>query len=276
VAVLFGDNLGTKDASLNNQADKAYPRLIDFYGQNGYIGCLREQIIMAEGRILLVDDKPSILASYGRSLAESGFEVIKAERSEEALGHLRTASFDVVLTDFLIPEANGLALLEKLHTFAPQVPIIVMLDKLSNKLAVEAAERGVLQSLVKPISGALLRRTIARAVQSRRSRQHIVPSFLARGGRPLTPVTMNATDAKNQMGRVLETVMQGGVVLISKHESPKAAVISIEEYERFSRAARIGTQNWAYHFNLAHALSAKQSWDRAINEYRDHGLRYRG
>jgi len=41
-----------------------------------------------------------------------------------------------------------------------------------------------------------------------------------------------------------------------------------EAVERFSRAARIGTQNWAYHFNLAHALSAKQSWDRAINEYR--------
>ena len=37
---------------------------------------------------------------------------------------------------------------------------------------------------------------------------------------------------------------------------------------RFTRAAQIGTQNWAYHFNLAHALSAKESWDRAINEYR--------
>jgi antitoxin Phd len=192
---------------------------------------------MAEGRVLLVDDEPSILASYGRTLVKSGFEVTKAESSEEALRRLKTVSFDVVLTDLLIPETNGLALLEKLHTFSPEVPIIVMLDKMSNKLAVEAAERGVLQSLVKPINGALLRRTIARAVRSRRSPQHIVPGFLTHGGDPLTPVTMNATDAKNQMGRVLETVMQGGVVLISKHETPKAAVISIEEYERFSRAA---------------------------------------
>ena len=37
---------------------------------------------------------------------------------------------------------------------------------------------------------------------------------------------------------------------------------------RFSRAAQISTRNWAYHFNLAHALSQKQSWDRTINEYR--------
>jgi prevent-host-death family protein len=48
---------------------------------------------------------------------------------------------------------------------------------------------------------------------------------------------MKATKAKNQMGQMLETVMQGGVVLITKHETPKAAVISIEEYERLSRAA---------------------------------------
>jgi Flp pilus assembly protein TadD len=37
---------------------------------------------------------------------------------------------------------------------------------------------------------------------------------------------------------------------------------------RFSRAAQISTQNWAYHFNLAHALAERRSWDRAINEYR--------
>jgi Flp pilus assembly protein TadD len=37
---------------------------------------------------------------------------------------------------------------------------------------------------------------------------------------------------------------------------------------RFSRAAQLGTQNWAYHFNLAHALSQRQNWDRAISEYR--------
>jgi tetratricopeptide (TPR) repeat protein len=37
---------------------------------------------------------------------------------------------------------------------------------------------------------------------------------------------------------------------------------------RFTRAAQIGNRNWAYHFNLAHALSQRRNWDRAINEYR--------
>jgi antitoxin Phd len=192
---------------------------------------------MAQGRVLLVDDEPSILASYGRTLLESGFDVIKAKDSEEALRRLETISFDVVLTDLLIPKINGLALLEKVHTFSPDLPVIVMLDKMSNKIAVEAAERGVSQSLVKPIKGTLLKRTIVNAVRSRRSRRRMIPAFLAQEVEPLMPVTMNATDAKNQMGHVLDTVMHGGVVLITKHETPKAAVIPIEEYERFSRAA---------------------------------------
>ncbi len=162
---------------------------------------------MARGRVLLVDDEPSSLTSYSQTLIDGGFDVTKAGGSVQALRHLKTMSFDVILTDLLIPETNGLALLE------------------------------MLQSLVKPISGELLKRTLSRAVRSRRSRQSIIPSFLGHKIDPLIPVTMKATKAKNQMGQMLETVMQGGVVLITKHETPKAAVISIEEYERLSRAA---------------------------------------
>jgi Flp pilus assembly protein TadD len=38
--------------------------------------------------------------------------------------------------------------------------------------------------------------------------------------------------------------------------------------KRFSRAAQLVPKNWAYHLNLAHALSEKQDWDHAVSEYR--------
>jgi Flp pilus assembly protein TadD len=41
-----------------------------------------------------------------------------------------------------------------------------------------------------------------------------------------------------------------------------------EAIARFSRAAQLGPRNWAYHFNLAHALAQRQNWDRAVSEYR--------
>jgi antitoxin Phd len=190
---------------------------------------------MPRARILLVDDQPSILASYSRSLAHAGFEVTKAGGGEEAFRRLESAPFDVVLTDLLAPKTSGLAFLERLHAFSRELPVIVMFDKQSNEIAVEAAELGVLQSLVKPIGPALLKRTVGHAVRVKRARQEATPVFLSYRGDPLVPIKITATKAKNQMGHVLETVMRGGVVLITKREIPKAAVIPMAEYEKFSR-----------------------------------------
>src|SRR5712692_3152852 len=191
---------------------------------------------MARCRVLLVDDEPSILAHYSRALANAGFEGTKAGGGDEALNRLESAPFDVVVTDLLVPEESGLALLGKLHALSPNLPVIVMVDQLSNEIAVEAAELGALQSLVKPIDRALLNRSVGHAVRLKLARQDAAPVFLTHRGEALTPVKITATDAKNQMGRVLDTVMQGGVVLITKHETAKAAVISMEEFEKFSRA----------------------------------------
>ena len=160
--------------------------------------------------------------------------MIEASGGDEAFRRLESAPFDVVLTDLLVPKISGLAFLERLHGF--ELPVIVMFDKQSNEIAVEAAELGALQSLVKPIGPALLKRTVANALRTRRVRQDAAPAFRGRQGEALTPIKITATEAKNQMGHVLETVMQGGVVLITKRETPKAAVIPMAEYEKFSRA----------------------------------------
>ena len=48
---------------------------------------------MPRGRVLLVDDEPSILASYGRALTDGGFPVTKAGGGDEALRRLQNRSF---------------------------------------------------------------------------------------------------------------------------------------------------------------------------------------
>lgn len=45
-----------------------------------------------------------------------------------------------------------------------------------------------------------------------------------------------ATDAKNEFGRVLDMAMQRGLVVITKHDSPKAVLMSIDEYNVLSQA----------------------------------------
>ena len=92
-----------------------------------------------------------------------------------------------------------------------------------------------------------------------RNRSRRNPALLIRNRRGEAPVTISATDAKNKLGQVLDTVMQGGMVLITKHETPKAILLSMEEYGALSRGAqtRLDTLNDEFDALLARMQSAK-------------------
>lgn len=49
--------------------------------------------------------------------------------------------------------------------------------------------------------------------------------------------SITATDAKKEFGKVLERVLRGGVVVITKHDAPKAVLLSLDEFQALSRAA---------------------------------------
>jgi antitoxin Phd len=51
--------------------------------------------------------------------------------------------------------------------------------------------------------------------------------------------TVTATDVKNEFGRVLEKVIQGGIVVITKHDEPKAVLLSVREFNALTNANRI-------------------------------------
>jgi antitoxin Phd len=52
-------------------------------------------------------------------------------------------------------------------------------------------------------------------------------------------VSISATNAKNEFGRILEKVIQGSAVIITRHNAPKAVLISMNEFNVLSRANRI-------------------------------------
>jgi antitoxin Phd len=55
---------------------------------------------------------------------------------------------------------------------------------------------------------------------------------------PVEAATISATDAKNEFGRILEKVIRGGTVVITKHDAPKAVLISVEQFNALSRVHR--------------------------------------
>ena len=95
------------------------------------------------------------------------------------------------------------------------------------------------------------------AIQRSRLRQSPVPAIRKRRGE--APIKISATEAKNKLGEVLDRVIQGGMVLITKHETPKAVLLSMEEYGALSRAAqtRLDTLNDEFDALLARMQTPK-------------------
>ena len=58
--------------------------------------------------------------------------------------------------------------------------------------------------------------------------------FRNRRGEPAS--SFSATDAKKQFGRVLDMVLRGGAVVITKHDQPKAILLSVDDFNALAKA----------------------------------------
>ncbi len=87
-----------------------------------------------------------------------------------------------------------------------------------------------------------------------------VAAFRNRRGERIETTSVTATDAKKAFGRVLETVLQGGVVVITKHDAPKAVLISVDEFDALSRASEAKLDTLSQEFD---ALLARMQTPKA-------------
>ena len=73
--------------------------------------------------------------------------------------------------------------------------------------------------------------------------------FRNRRGELTEPASFTATQAKNEFGRVLDMVIQGDVVVITKHDTPKAVLVSFDEFNALARAAESKLETLAGEFD---------------------------
>jgi prevent-host-death family protein len=70
----------------------------------------------------------------------------------------------------------------------------------------------------------------------RRARPDHVATFRNNRGETLEPSSVTASDAKSEFGRVLEMAIHGGAVVITKHDAPRAVLISVENFNALAAA----------------------------------------
>ncbi len=77
-------------------------------------------------RILIVDDEPSMRLVSNRILTRLGHEIVEAGDGMIALKAVLAGGFDLVVTDIIMPEMEGLDLIFQLHRKFPELPILAI------------------------------------------------------------------------------------------------------------------------------------------------------
>ncbi len=138
-------------------------------------------------RLLVVEDKASLRDLLREALSSRGFAVECLGDGTEAVARLEREAFDAVITDFKLPGADGMAVLEAALERDPEVPVLMVTAFGTVELAVEAMRRGAADFLLKPVDPDHLLLLVERALGRRRlQRENLLLKSEAerRGGFP--------------------------------------------------------------------------------------------
>ena len=123
------------------------------------------------GRILVVDDEPSIRTVVRRMLEKAGYEVLEADNGETAIDTINTGEnrlmLDAVICDIRMPKINGQEALAYFRHAYPHVPLIVLTGYPDTEMAISCLREGVVDYLVKPVDSKRLKAAVEKAMEQR-------------------------------------------------------------------------------------------------------------
>lgn len=127
-----------------------------------------------EATILLVEDDPLEAAIVTAILETTGFEVVHHSDPVQAAAALDQRSFDIVLSDYMMPRMNGLQVLRRARLRWPDSMRIIITSRSDFDIAVEAINQGeIYRFLRKPVDERELVVTVRLAMEQVRMRREV-------------------------------------------------------------------------------------------------------
>src|SRR5215467_13622677 len=124
---------------------------------------------MTSDRILVVDDEETIREIVSSMLSTAQFQTRQASGGVEAMALLQSGEeFDLVLSDLMMAEMDGIALLERSKEKYPDVPVVMVTAVHDIQAALQAIRNGAYDYLLKPFEREQLLATVRRALETRR------------------------------------------------------------------------------------------------------------
>ncbi|MGQ9610691.1 MAG: sigma-54-dependent transcriptional regulator [bacterium] len=104
-----------------------------------------------EYTILVIEDEPLQLKNLSEALEKQGYNVLSSESSAKGIEIVQEKAVDLVLTDFKMPEKNGLEVLREVKQINPDISVIIITAYGDVETAVKVMKEGAFDYLTKPI-----------------------------------------------------------------------------------------------------------------------------
>ncbi len=107
---------------------------------------------MITEKILVVDDEEIVCHSIKKILSRKGYTVENALDVESAVQKISNTSYDLVITDLMMPKTNGMELLQIIRDHYPELEVVMITGYASIESAVKATKLGASSYLPKPFT----------------------------------------------------------------------------------------------------------------------------
>lgn len=112
----------------------------------------RMLLSLQKRRIVVIDDNEEFLTSLCQRLEERDNEVHAFTTVKATIEHLSDNPVDLVITDFKMPDGDGLSLINQLHTRFPNLPVVMVSAYATDELIDRIRKSGVQKFLTKPVN----------------------------------------------------------------------------------------------------------------------------
>jgi len=119
--------------------------------------------------VLVLDDEPIVIKSLKMALGKIGCNVEVFQEPEDALRRLDEKEFDIVVTDVVMGDIDGIQVLEYVMERSSHTKVIIMTAFAMMEMARKAMERGAFDFIAKPFDAEEIRTVVGKAAESLRS-----------------------------------------------------------------------------------------------------------
>lgn len=193
---------------------------------------------MDQARILVVDDDEAGRKTLSRLLSRAGYYVSESQSGARALSILPQNRFDLVMTDLIMEDMNGLELLEQIKGHHPDVEVIVVTAYASIPTAIEAIKNGAYHYLEKPFRMDEVLHLIGQAIQKQRLTKQVKDLEKQLNSHPKEPMLVGESREITEVIKVIRQVARTdcNVLLIGESGTGKElAAAMIHYYSRRSQ-----------------------------------------